>query len=86
MAITNRIKTNFHALERAFENGNIALLECRSRNNGEPAYAICAINLIRQVNREPEIEIVPFGLMFNDDPYEMLIPACDPEFDQPKQP
>jgi len=22
-----------------------------------------------------------FGLMFNDDPYEMLIPASDPEID-----
>jgi len=26
--------------------------------------------------------MVPLGLMFNDDPYESLIPASDPEFDR----
>jgi len=81
MAIPDAIKTNFHALEKAFRNGDIALLECRNRNDGEPAYAICAINLLRKADREPEIEMVPFGLMFSSDPYEMLIPASDPEFD-----
>jgi Family of unknown function (DUF6117) len=81
MAIPDAIKTNFNSLERAFRNGDIALLECRNRSNGEPAYAICAINLRRQTDSEPEIEMVPFGLMFNDVPYEMLIPASDLEFD-----
>lgn len=81
MAIPDAIKANFHTLEKAFRNADIALLECLDRNNGEPAYAICAINLRRQAGREPEIEMVPVGLMFNGDPYEMLIPASDPEFD-----
>jgi len=81
MAIPNPIKTNFHTLSKAFENGDIALLECQDSNTGEPAYAICAINILRQADREPEIEIVPLGLMFKSDPYEMLIPASDPEFD-----
>jgi hypothetical protein len=85
MAIPDAIKTNFHTLERAFENGDIALLECRNRTNGEPAYAICAINLSWQAGREPEIEMVPISLMFNDDPYEMLVPASDPEFDRSGQ-
>ncbi len=81
MAIPDAIKANFHTLEKAFKQGDIALLECRKRNNGEPAYAICAINLLRQADREPEIEMVPFGLMFDNDPYETLIPASDPKFD-----
>ena len=81
LAIPDAIKNNFHTLEKAFKQEDIALLECRDRNTGEPAYAICAINLIRQAGREPEIEMVPFGLMFSCDPYEMLIPASDPEFD-----
>ncbi len=81
MAIPDPIKTNFLTLGKAFERGDIALLECRDRNTGEPAYAICAINILRQADREPEIEMVPFGLMFNSDPYEMLIPASDSEFD-----
>jgi hypothetical protein len=68
-------------LEKAFRNGDIALIECRDRRNGEPAYAICAINLHWQADREPEIEMVPFGMMFNNDPYEMLISASAPEFD-----
>jgi len=81
MAIPDPIKTNFHTLGKAFDKGDIALLECRDRNTGEPAYAICAINILRQAGREPEIEMVPFGLMFNSDPYEILIPASDSEFD-----
>jgi len=81
MAIPDAIKNNFHTLEQAFRNGDIALLECRNRADGEHAYAICAINVIRQSGAEPEIEMVPVGLMFSSDPYEMLIPASDPEFD-----
>jgi Family of unknown function (DUF6117) len=81
MAIPDPIKTNFHTLGKAFEKEDVALLECRDRNTGEPAYAICAINVRRQVECEPEIEMVPIGLMFKCDPYEMLIPASDPEFD-----
>jgi hypothetical protein len=79
MAIPDAIKTNFNTLEKAFKNGDIALLECRDRKNGELAFAICAINYHRQADREPEIEMVPFGVMFNVDPYEMLIPASAPE-------
>src|SRR5215510_3091536 len=82
MPIPDAIKTNFYTLEKAFKNRTVVLLECRKRSNGEPAYAICAINLLRQTDREPEIEMVPFGLMFNEDPYETLIPASNPEFDQ----
>jgi hypothetical protein len=81
MAIPAAIKNNFHTLEQAFRNGDIALLECRNRADGEPAYAICAINVIRQPGAEPEMEMVPIGLMFSSDPYETLIPASDPEFD-----
>lgn len=55
MPIPDAIKTNFQTLSKAFENGDIALLECRNSNNGEPAYAICAINIHKQADREPEI-------------------------------
>jgi hypothetical protein len=81
MAIPDAIKNNFHTLERAFRNGDIALLECRNSANSEPAYARCAINVTQLLSAEPEIEMVPVGLMFSSDPYEMLIPASDPEFD-----
>jgi hypothetical protein len=78
MAIPDAIKTNFNTLEKAFKYGDIALVECRDRKDGEPAFAICAINYHQQDDREPEIEMVPLGLMFNVDPYEMLIPASAP--------
>jgi hypothetical protein len=81
MAIPDAIKTNFNILEKAFRNGDIALLEYLDRRNGERAYAICAINLNQLADREPEMELVPMGLMFNGDPCEMLIPATNPEFD-----
>jgi len=81
MAIPDAIKNNFHTLEQAFRNGDIALLECRNSADGEPAYAICAVNFIRHADVEPEIEMVPFGLMFSSDPYETLVPASEPEFD-----
>jgi Family of unknown function (DUF6117) len=81
MAIPAAIKNNFHTLEQAFRNGDIALLECRNSADGEPAYAICAVNVIRRPGAEPEMEMVPFGLMFSSDPYETLIPASDPQFD-----
>jgi hypothetical protein len=81
MAIPDAIKTNFHTLEKAFKSQDIVLLECRNRSDGEPAYVLCAVNFIRQSGAEPEIEMVPLGLMFNNDPYETLIPASDPEFD-----
>jgi hypothetical protein len=85
MPIPGPIKTNFQTLSKAFENGDIALLECRNTNNGKPAYAICAINIHRQADREPEIEMIPFGLMFDHDPYKILIPPTVPEFDRPEQ-
>jgi hypothetical protein len=81
MAIPAAIKNNLHTLEQAFRNGDIALLECRNSANGEPVYAICVVNLIRQSGAEPEIEMVPIGVMFSSDPYETLIPASDPELD-----
>lgn len=81
MAIPEAIKTNFNTLVKAFKQEDIALLECLDRNTGESAYAICAVNLIQQAVAEPEIEMVPLGLMFSSDPYEMLIPASNPEFD-----
>jgi len=81
MTIPNAIKNNFHTLEQAFRNGDIALLECRNSIDSESAYAIRAVSFIRHADAEPEIEMVPFGLMFSSDPYETLVPASDPEFD-----
>jgi hypothetical protein len=82
MAIPEGIKTNFQTLIKAFENGDIALLECLNRESGEPAFAICAVNRHSKSSGKPEFEMVPFGLMFNGDPYQILIPPGDPQFDE----
>jgi hypothetical protein len=82
MAIPKGIKTNFGTLTSAFEAGNVALLECLERESGRMAFVICAVNHQTKPSGEPEFEMVPFGLMFDDDPYKLLIPPGDPEFDQ----
>jgi hypothetical protein len=71
MAIPAAIKNNFHTLEQAFKNGDVALLECRNCADGESSYAICAVNFISQSGAGPEIELVPFGLMFSSAPYRV---------------
>jgi len=65
-------RQNFETLQTAFINGDVALMECQSRVTGEPVAVICA------VNRQPEgdFEFVPFGLMIDGNPYEMLNPPA----------
>ncbi|SRR6266508_649753 len=82
MAIPNAIKRNFRTLGKAFDAGDIVLLECRDRDNGEPVYVLCAVNVPRRTDHQQEFVMVPLGLMFHNNPYESLIPAGDPEFDQ----
>ncbi len=60
---------NFDALHRAFDDGAACLLECHERATGRPVYVICAVN-----RRGDEVELVPFATLFNDNPYDMLLP------------
>jgi len=67
--IVQQQASNFESIKRAFENGDVALLECQLRSTGEKVAVITA------VNREgEEFGLVPFAVMLNGNPYEMLNP------------
>ena len=70
-------RTNFDTLRQAAFNNDLALMDCRHRDTGEPIAVLCA------ANRCPrgEIEFVPLATLFNDNPYEFLVPPTVSETD-----
>ena len=69
MAIASGHRTNFNTLIEAFENGDVALLDCELKATGEQVAVIVAANRVND-----EIDFVPFAMLFNGNPYEMLNP------------
>ena len=63
-------KTNFETLQAAFDNGDVALMECQLAATGEPV----AVLLRRQPPADGEVEFAPFAMMFNGNPYEEINP------------
>ena len=63
-------KANFETLQKAFNNGDVALMECQLAATGEPVAVLCA------ANRRPdgEVEFTPFAMMFNGNPSEEINP------------
>ena len=70
MAIATGHKSNFTTLQQAFDNGDVALMECQLTTTGEEVAVICA------ANRFPDgsVEFAPFAMLFNGNPYEILNP------------
>ncbi len=62
-------RQNFDTLQQAFCRGDAALLECRLIATGERVPVIVAVNQVAG-----EFEFVPFALMFDNNPYELLDP------------
>lgn len=73
MTVVQQHKPNFEVLRQAFENGDVALLECQLKATGESVAVVVAVN-----RDSDEFAFVPFAMMFNGNPYEMLNPP-DPE-------
>lgn len=67
--IAEGYKTNFETLQRAADDGNLALMECQDKATGKPVIVICAVNF----NGE-EYEMVPLSKMFDGNPYDELNP------------
>lgn len=67
-------RNNFTVLQRAFAQGDVALLECRSKETGRPVIVICAVQ-----SDGDEVEFVPFAKLFEANPYEELIPPLEEE-------
>lgn len=43
MAISESYKANFNTLQRAMQDGNVAIMECVDAKTGKPVIAICAV-------------------------------------------
>ena len=70
MAIPKGHKDNFQTLVDAFQNNDVALMECQLSATGEAVAVICAANRMP----DGEIEFAPFAMLFNGNPYEMVNP------------
>lgn len=66
--ITEHQKANFETLKLAFQRGDVALMECFDKQEGQTVVVICA------VDRREEATFVPFAKFFNGNPYEQLVP------------
>lgn len=65
---------NFETLQRAIDDGNVALVECTDKVTGKNVYAICAI----QPAPDSKVDIIPFAKMFDGNPYDELDPPVPP--------
>jgi hypothetical protein len=70
MALLKGHKQNFNILIDAVQNGDVALMECQLAATKETVAVICAANRLPN----GEIQFVPFCMMFNGNPYEMVNP------------
>lgn len=69
---------NFETIKRAVLNGDAALMECEISiddlfKRGEKVAVICAVE-VTQSSVGPMYGMVPFALMMNGNPYELLTP------------
>lgn len=62
-------KKNFETLQRAFAVNAVALMEVEIAATGERVAAICAVQ-----KQGGGVEFVPFAVMPNGNPYELLRP------------
>jgi len=65
MAIPKGHKQNFNTLIEAFQNNDVALMECQLSATSETVAVICAANKMPN----GEIQFVPFAMLFNGNPY-----------------
>lgn len=72
-------QANFETMLRAAGSGDLALLECHELGSGAPVAVICAANRLS----DGGAEFVPLATLFDDNPYERLMP---PGMDNPSQP
>ena len=70
MAIAPGHRTNFDTLKKAFDAGDVALMECQLAATGEAVAVLCAANRLP----DGDVEFAPFGMLFNQNPYEILNP------------
>ncbi len=70
-------RSNFDTLRQAALNNDLALMDCRHRDTGEPIAVLCAANRLSR----GEIDFVPLAMLFNNNPYDFLVPPTASETD-----
>lgn len=75
MALTEWDKNNFKTLQRAFANGDVALMDLRRRSDGKSVGAIVALGKAGE-----DITFTPFAVMVEGNPFELFDPP-DPDGD-----
>lgn len=70
MALLKGHRQNFQTLVDAFQNNDVALMECELAATKEIVAVLCAANRLPN----GEIQFTPFGMLFNGNPYEMVNP------------
>lgn len=68
-AIDDSSRKNFETLNRAWHDGNVALVQCRRRSDGATVSMICAVGYV-----DGEYVITPFAEMVNGNPFELYDP------------
>ena len=63
-------RRNFDTLRDAFLTGDAALMECQLTATGEAVAVLCATNRLA----DGGTEFVPFAMLFNGNPYEIVNP------------
>lgn len=71
MPLNKHHKTNLETLERAFESGDVCLMECRRKSDQEIVAMLCAVGY-----EDGEYIMTPFAEMVNGNPFEMYEPPA----------
>jgi hypothetical protein len=69
--ITEGYRANFETLQRAFANGDVALLECTDKQTRQPVMVVCAVGFDPATE---EYAFTPFAKLFDGNPYEEVDP------------
>jgi len=70
--IPQTYRDNFDTLCRAFRDGTACLLECQERSTGQTVFVVCAVNQCGT-----EYQLAPFARLFDDNPYDLLVPPSE---------
>lgn len=72
MAIPKGHRANFNTLQKAFAQGDVALMECVDRKTKKPVFVLCAVE--HHTDPKEEFVMKPFAKLFDGNPYEEVDP------------
>ena len=76
MAIPDGVKQNFETLRTAFQNRDVALMECTDKTTGVPIYVVCAVEHEGEEDGGDAFVFIPFAVMDHE-----LIDKVSPPMD-----